>query len=152
MLKRRKNWEQYHKQIKIPKRKLNRRFPFKPVMYCKYCSNWYSAKRTGYQEEENEEDTKKSRKTAGTRNCLFSSKEITLKTESCENFVLYHNFWCNKNEHWKDINACISSQERSSFMSIYILCKKCEQGIKIKAFKTWESQTATKIEKENQND
>jgi len=137
ILRRRKNWEQYHKQPVTKKKKLNRRFPFKPIMNCKYCYYWYSAKRTGYQDEEDENDTKKGRKAAGTRECTAAPKpkEISLNTESCENFKLYHNFWCNKNEHWKDIIACISAQESSKFMSVYILCKKCKQGIKIKAYK-----------------
>jgi len=100
-------------------------------MYCQYCLNWNTAKRTGYidQEESKEEENRRSRKAEGSRKCLIADKEVELKTKSCSNFVLSDNFWCIKNYQIQNIKACLNRQAKQSDN-----CKKCKQGVLIKNF------------------
>jgi hypothetical protein len=100
-------------------------------MYCQYCINWNTAKKTGYidQEEGEEEENRKSRKAEGTRKCLVIGKEIELKTKSCINFQLCSDFWCNKNHNIQNFKTCMNRQSKQSKN-----CLKCKQGKLIKNF------------------
>lgn len=91
-------------------------------MYCQYCIHWITAKSTGYIDSD-EDEGRKCRKSEGTRNCLKTKKEIDLKTKSCIHFKLCDNFWCDKNDHWNAIRACVSKQNKKIGD-----CNKCKQG------------------------
>jgi len=103
-----------------------------PEMPCKYCIYWREAKRFGFQDEDEENESEKQtrRTTAGTRKCTPADKEVKLTDPSCPDFVMYHNFWCNKNEQWKHIYACISCQKKVfGEYEFSPECKNCRQGI-----------------------
>jgi hypothetical protein len=117
------------------------RFSFEkiPSMPCNLCSHWRDAKRTGFlEDDENEEQEKQTRrKTAGTRNCNVSKKEVGPVDEACENFLMHHDFWCRKNCQWYDVVVCIARQHRNQEG-----CGKCSQGGLI-----WKYIRATKLER-----
>jgi hypothetical protein len=107
---------------------------------CLYCTRWIEAERSGYQDqEENNDEPKRQRKSEGTRKCLLTKKEISLHTNACEDFSLHHDFWCKRNEYWLDIKSCLSRQEKQLEG-----CQGCKQGSLILTF--------SNMNKENKNE
>lgn len=109
---------------KITRYKLNN----VPPMACKYCLHWLEALSHGFQEQDEDADAEflekqVRRKTAGTRKCLVTNKEVLGWQSSCPNFVLYHIFWCERHYQQNAVPACIARQKNQ-----HEDCKRCRQG------------------------
>lgn len=97
-----------------------------PSMICRYCSYWYQAKRGGFQEQDNEEESSEKqirRSTIGARLCHKAQADVTEKDPVCEHFSLYWHFWCDRCDQYYDIVICIARQQKS-----YPVCYRCRQG------------------------
>jgi len=97
-------------------------------MSCKYCVHWLEALSHGFQEQDEDADAEfvekqVRRKTAGTRKCLVTNKEVGIHNVSCPDFVLYHNFYCTKLSQQNSVLACIARQRKQ-----HEDCKGCRQG------------------------
>lgn len=95
---------------------------------CKYCATFLKS------EVKRVETDRGS--TAMGRICNVTGQEIQADTEACENFILGRSFWCNKEDNWIYIVACIHRRKRE-----YPGCLRCKQGSAIN--KLYEEANAT---------
>jgi len=97
-------------------------------MMCRYCVYWLEAKSCGFQEQSEEADAEFvekqiRRKMARSRKCIKANKEVLSRDISCQDFVLYRNFWCDRLSQINAVVACIAQQIKQ-----HKNCQKCRQG------------------------
>jgi hypothetical protein len=57
------------------------------------------------------------------RKCPKAKKEVSDLTEACDYFMLHKVFWCDGNECWINIEACVSRNKKGEEG-----CVRCRQG------------------------
>lgn len=87
-------------------------------MECQYCGRYQNSKwRIKSEEESNKKYTPQE------RHCNIVNKYISGNREVCDHFEPYHLFWCNRNNFWQHVEACLARSKKG----IDDLCFGCSQ-------------------------